>query len=153
MDGPWSEPPATAADALALLEQAHDRWDAHLALTDDDRLSQLVGPVGGGYADRTRAAYVLHMLDEFIHHGAEIALLRDLWRWQKETAADDPIVERIIRGDLTVLAAFDHEPPTADLIDHAAAYGRWELVTGLRGARCAHEHDGSNAAARRGRRR
>ncbi len=84
LDGPWSEPPSTATDALALLEQAHDRWDAHLALTDDDRLSQLVGPVGGGYADRTRAAYVLHMLDEFIHHGAEISLLRDLWRWQKD---------------------------------------------------------------------
>ena len=80
-------PPATAADAVALLERAHDRWDAHLALTDDERLGELVGPVGGGYADRTRAAYVLHMLDEFIHHGAEIALLRDLWRWQNTTVA------------------------------------------------------------------
>ena len=45
---------------------------------------------GPEYADRTRAAYVLHMLDEFIHHGAEIALLRDLWRWQNTTVADDP---------------------------------------------------------------
>ena len=25
------------------------------------------------YADRSRAAYVMHMLDEFIHHGAEVA--------------------------------------------------------------------------------
>jgi len=131
LDGPESDPPATAAEALALLERAHDRWDAHLSLTDDDRLGQLVGPVGGGYADRTRAAYVLHMLDEFIHHGAEISLLRDLWRWQQEVASEDPLVEQIIRGDTAVLDAFDQEPPTADLVDHAAAYARWELVTGF----------------------
>ena len=97
---------------MALLERAHDRWDAHLSLTDDERLGELVGPVGGGYADRTRAAYVLHMLDEFIHHGAEIALLRDLWRWQHDPVSTDPLVERVIRGDLTVLDAFDDEPPT-----------------------------------------
>ena len=42
-----AEPPATAADAVALLERAHDRWDAHLGLTDDERLGQLVGPVAG----------------------------------------------------------------------------------------------------------
>jgi len=130
-DGPDREPPATATDALARLELAHDRWDAHLSLTDDERLSQLVGPVGGEYADRTRAAYVLHMLDEFIHHGAEISLLRDLWRWQTTTVSSDPLVERGIRGDLTLLAEFDDEAPTADLVDHAAAYGRWELVVGL----------------------
>ena len=58
---------------------------------------------GPEYADRTRAAYVLHMLDEFIHHGAEIALLRDLWRWQNTTVAEDPLVERVIRGDASVL--------------------------------------------------
>ena len=131
LDDPSSEPPSSAADALALLERAHDRWDAHLALTDDERLSQLVGPVGGGYADRTRAAYVLHMLDEFIHHGAEIAMLRDLWRWQKVAVSEDPILERIVRGDATVLDLFDHDPPTADLVVHAASYGRWDLVSGL----------------------
>ena len=71
------------------------------------------------------------MLDEFIHHGAEIALLRDLWRWQHTTVADDPRVERVIRGDSTVLDEFDRETPTSDLVDHAAGYGRWDLVIGL----------------------
>lgn len=75
-------PPGTAAEALAMLDRAHDRWDAHLALVSEDGLGQLLGPVAGFFADRTRAAYVLHMLDEFIHHGAEIALLRDLCRTQ-----------------------------------------------------------------------
>jgi uncharacterized damage-inducible protein DinB len=131
-DGPDRSPPATATDAVAMLERAHDRWDAHLSLTDDERLSEVVGPVAGPeYADRTRAAYVLHMLDEFIHHGAEIALLRDLWRWQTATVSADPLVERVIRGDLTVLDEFDDEPPTADLVDHAASYARWDLVVGF----------------------
>ena len=44
-------------------------------------------------AERTRAAYLLHMLDEFIHHGAAIALLRDLRRWQSTNVPDDPQFE------------------------------------------------------------
>jgi hypothetical protein len=131
LDDPDGAPPATAAEAVALLERAHDRWDAHLGLARDERLDERVGPVAGRYADRTRAKYVLHMLDEFIHHGAEIALLRDLWRWQHTTVADDPRVEQVIRGDPVVLDELDLEAPTADLVDRAAAYGRWDLVIGL----------------------
>jgi hypothetical protein len=131
-DDPDGAPPATAADAVARLERAHDRWDAHLVLTDDDRLGEPIGPVAGPeYAARSRAAYVLHMLDEFIHHGAEISLLRDLWRWQRANATDDPRAERVIRGDATVLDAYEHEAPPAALVDHAASYARWDLVVGL----------------------
>jgi DinB superfamily/Ankyrin repeats (3 copies) len=131
-DDPDGEPPATAAAAVALLERAHERWDAHLGLTENERLDEVVGPVAGPeYADRTRAAYVLHMLDEFIHHGAEIALLRDLWRWQRTTIAVDPQVERVVRGDPGVLGAFTVDRPPADLVDQAASYGRWDLVIGL----------------------
>jgi hypothetical protein len=130
MDDPDGAPPATAADALALLERAHARWDAHLALVDDDRLEQKVGPVGGPYAERTRAMYVLHMLDEFIHHGAEIALLRDLWRWQR-TVSDDPVAEQVIRGDPAVLDGIDPAGASPDLVERAASYGRWELVVDL----------------------
>ena len=46
-DGPDSTPPATAADALDQLDRAHARWDAHLALADDERLGAVIGPVGG----------------------------------------------------------------------------------------------------------
>ncbi len=59
-------------------------------------------PSAAGTATGTRAAYVLHMLDEFIHHGAEIALLRDLWRWQHHSAWAST-AERAMRGDLSVL--------------------------------------------------
>ncbi|MEZ5376076.1 MAG: DinB family protein [Acidimicrobiales bacterium] len=85
LDDPNGAPPASADEALALLDRAHDRWDAHLRLATDEVLDQRVGEVGGRFVEHTRAAYVLHMLDEFIHHGAEVALLRDLWRAQTRT--------------------------------------------------------------------
>jgi hypothetical protein len=138
LEAPDPSPPATAASAIALLDRAHDRWDAHLALATDESLGRAIGPVAGPqYATRTRTAYVLHMIDEFVHHGAEIALLRDLWRWQHPVLPDDPVAERVMRGDETVLDSFDRDPPRPELLDRAAAYGRWEIVLGLvaRGAR------------------
>jgi hypothetical protein len=73
-------PPATdAAGALAALEQAFDVWQATLSAVPEEALAAPIGPVGGGYADSTKRAFVLHVLDELIHHGAEVALVRDLW--------------------------------------------------------------------------
>jgi hypothetical protein len=132
LDDREGAPPSTAADAIALLERAHDRWDAHLNLVTNEGLGEIVGPVAGPeYSDRTRANYVLHMLDEFIHHGAEIALLRDLWRWQNTTVSEDPLVERVVRGDASTLDELDTDTASAELVDHAASYGRWDLVVGL----------------------
>jgi hypothetical protein len=114
-----------------MLGRAHDRWEAHLALATDERLAEPVGPVAGpGYADRSRAGYVLHMLDEFIHHGAELSLLRDMWRWQHPLGTDARD-ERVMRGDLSLLDDVDAADLTAELLDLAAAYGRWDLVLGL----------------------
>lgn len=80
LDDPDGAPPGSAAESIELLDRAHARWDAHLHLVSEAALSEEIGPVGGPYRHHTRAGYVLHMLDEFIHHGAEVALLRDLWR-------------------------------------------------------------------------
>jgi uncharacterized damage-inducible protein DinB len=136
LDDPDGMPPSTAAAAIALLERAHDRWDAHLALVTEDSLAEPVGRVAGPqYAERSRAAYVLHMLDEFVHHGAEIAVLRDLWRWQKTTVAAEPLVERVVRGDLGVLDDLGDldldDGGLGELVDQAARYGRWDLLVGL----------------------
>lgn len=131
-DAPGATPPATAADALEQLDRAHDRWDAHLALVDDQRLNATIGPVGGVYGDESRAGYVLHMLDEFIHHGAEISLLRDLYRWQRPIS-DDPLTERAIRGDRSLVAGIGSvDADTAsELLSTAATFGRWALVEEL----------------------
>jgi hypothetical protein len=132
LDAPDPTPPGTAADALDQLDRAHARWDAHLALVDEERLSVLIGPVGGEYGDGTRAGYVLHMLDEFIHHGAEISMLRDLYRWQRPISAD-PLTERALRGDDSLLvdvASVDSATASA-LLSTAASFGRWGLVEKL----------------------
>ncbi len=143
LDDPQGAPPAKAAEALALLDRAHDRWEAHLALVSEEHLGERVGPVGRGYADRTRAAYVLHMLDEFIHHGAEIALLRDLWRWQHPLGVD-AASERAVRGDLTLADEVDETDAAAtELMRVAASYARWELVTALVGAGAVIPADGT----------
>lgn len=69
----------TAAAAVDALEAAFDTWSHVLAAVPDQTLAEPVGSVGGPYADSTRRAFVLHVLDELIHHGAEVALVRDLW--------------------------------------------------------------------------
>jgi len=132
LDDPDGSPPPTAAAAITLLERAHDRWDAHLALATDARLGERLGPVAGPeYADRTRAAYVLHMLDEFVHHAAEIAVVRDLWRWQHSSVADDAVVARAVRDDATLLESADPAAMGPDVVEQAATYARWDLVLGL----------------------
>jgi hypothetical protein len=72
--------PVTAADALARLAEAYAEWATVLDGVSEAALEEKLGPVAGPFADADKADFVLHMLDEFIHHGAEIALLRDLWR-------------------------------------------------------------------------
>lgn len=132
LDDPDGSPPATAAEALVLLERAHGRWNAHLALVTDEQLAEPIGHIGGEYSARSRAQYVLHMLDEFIHHSAEVSLLRDIWRWHQPLDSD-PLAERVIRGDLAALDDIggDGERSPSELLQLAAAYSRWEIVMAL----------------------
>ena len=38
-----------------------------------------LGPAWGPYAESSTVDLALHVLDEVIHHGAEVGLLRDLY--------------------------------------------------------------------------
>lgn len=70
----------TAAGAVALVKiTMADRHDDLMELTDAE-LWEKIGPIGGPFGDGTRVSWVLHVLDEVIHHAAEVALLRDLYR-------------------------------------------------------------------------
>ncbi len=130
LDAPDPQPPQSAAAAIEMLERAHDRWESHLALASEVSMQELVGGVAGpGFASATRAAFVLHMFDEFIHHGAEIALLRDLWRWQHPFESSR--MERIARGDRSLVDTLPQAGFTAELVEQAAAYARWDLVADL----------------------
>jgi hypothetical protein len=71
--------PATADGALSALDEQYRRWtDGVRALSPED-LARACGPAEGPYAERSMMTLVLHIHREVIHHGAEIALLRDLY--------------------------------------------------------------------------
>ncbi|MGI8994307.1 MAG: DinB family protein [Nocardioidaceae bacterium] len=69
----------TAAEALEQLDAAYDRWTTGVTALGEEGLSRPCGPAEGPFADHPMASLVLHINREVIHHGAEIALLRDLW--------------------------------------------------------------------------
>lgn len=69
----------TAAGGLTQLDAAYDAWTAGVRRLDDEALRRPCGPAEGPWGDRPMSTLVLHINREVIHHGAEIALLRDLY--------------------------------------------------------------------------
>jgi hypothetical protein len=78
--------PLTAAGGLALLDEHYAAWSAGVRALDAGGLARPIGPLEGPFADYPFAALVLHINREAIHHGAEIALLRDLYLRRDELA-------------------------------------------------------------------
>jgi len=70
----------SADKALAALDEEAQRWLDGVATLDAFRLERAIGPAEGPWAEHTYAELVLHIHREVIHHGAEILLLRDLYR-------------------------------------------------------------------------
>ena len=68
-----------AATALRQLDDAYDSWMTGVRNLTADALAQPVGAAEGPYSEMPMLALVLHINREVIHHGAEIALLRDLY--------------------------------------------------------------------------
>jgi len=72
--------PGTADAALARLDGLYRQWNSAVSALSDDALARPVGPAEGPFADSPMSALVLHINREMIHHLAEVALLRDLYR-------------------------------------------------------------------------
>ena len=70
----------TAAGAIEQLDGVYASWITGVRGLDADGLARPCGPAEGPYADYPLAALILHINREVIHHGAEVALLRDLYR-------------------------------------------------------------------------
>ncbi|SKC51846.1 DinB family protein [Krasilnikoviella flava] len=134
----WPEPlPLTAAGGLDLLREGYELWRDNLRRLDDDALAEPLGPRGGPFAGDSLAALVVHLNREAMAHGAEICLLRDIYRAQRQRR--DPVVavalggraadlERMLRlngglGDLP-----DRHPT---LLVELAGLGRWDAVRSL----------------------
>ena len=70
---------ATADAALAQLDAQVETWVTGVRSLGEDGLARRCGEAEGPFADWPLAALVLHIHRELIHHGAELALLRDLY--------------------------------------------------------------------------
>jgi hypothetical protein len=68
-----------AATALRQLDDAYRNWIVGVRELSDDDLGRPCGPAEGPYAEVPFLTLILHINREVIHHGAEIACLRDLY--------------------------------------------------------------------------
>jgi hypothetical protein len=62
------------------LDEAYAGWITGVRGLGEEGLARPCGPAEGPFAEYPLAALVLHINREAIHHGAEICLLRDLYR-------------------------------------------------------------------------
>lgn len=65
--------------ALAAMDTAYQTFRARVTALGEDGIWRPLGPDWGPFADDPWAALVVHAQDELAHHGAEVALLRDLY--------------------------------------------------------------------------
>lgn len=72
--------PATADSAIAMVEREYRRWREGVQALGEDGLFRPCGPAEGAFSEDPMADLVLHINREFVHHAAEVALLRDLYR-------------------------------------------------------------------------
>ena len=73
----------TAEEALRQLDEGHDAWVDDVRRLGTAGLARPQGDIAPPqYADAPMAKRVLHIHREVIHHGAEVCLLRDLYRWK-----------------------------------------------------------------------
>ncbi|MGW6194935.1 DinB family protein [Kribbella sp. NPDC055110] len=112
--------PGSAAAALEALDHAYEIWRRRLAALSQKDLDRPMGAIAGPYADNDGASFALHILDELIHHGAEVGAVRDFYRGAH---AEDPFAAALA-GELTPA-----DRPA--LLAEAAAAQRWEVVPQL----------------------
>jgi len=68
-----------AASALEAMDAAWVVFRDRCVTLDDDAMARPLGDRFGPFAEHNHADLLLHVADEVIHHGAEMALLRDLY--------------------------------------------------------------------------
>jgi hypothetical protein len=71
--------PAAATAVPQFLADNYGRWRAGMANLDTEGWQRPLGAAWGPYSESTILDLALHVLDEVIHHGAEVGLLRDLY--------------------------------------------------------------------------
>ncbi len=72
---------ATAAEATDILDRSLTHFIENMAGLGDG-LWTAIGPEFGPFAEASHVDLILHTYRELVHHGAEIGVLRDLYRLQ-----------------------------------------------------------------------
>jgi len=68
-----------ATTALQQLDDAYKNWIAGVHGLAESDLARPIGPKEGPWAEHSMLELILHINREAIHHGAEIACIRDLY--------------------------------------------------------------------------
>src|SRR6266511_3907870 len=84
--------PDSADKAIAFLERTYRQWHTGISSLDEEGLRTPLGRKGGRYAKDPMAALIVHINREVMHHGAEIGLLRDLYRATGSTTRDSRLL-------------------------------------------------------------
>ena len=110
-------PPITAADARERLQRAVDWWHVVLEATTDELLAEPMGPIAGEYEGYTKGSLLAHELDEVIHHGAEIGVVLDLYRWTTQPY-EPTLLEAVRDGQRAIaLALLERSDADVDEVD------------------------------------
>jgi hypothetical protein len=110
----------SAIEALELFERAFATWRGYLDATDPARLFEATE----GWPDRF--TFALHIIDELIHHAAEVSLLRDLYL--AAHATDEALVE-VLAGGTEQLHDLRTRRPA--IVSDLASAGNWDGVARL----------------------
>jgi hypothetical protein len=85
--GPREFDTAVPADLVAFVDEGYRLWSTSVLAADEERMNRPhQGPPGSADEYYPFWAVVLHINREVIHHGAEVALLRDLYLRQAPQA-------------------------------------------------------------------
>jgi hypothetical protein len=71
--------PARASAVPGFLADNYGRWRSGIAGLTDAEWHGALGASWGPYADATTLDLAFHVLDEVVHHAAEVGVLRDLY--------------------------------------------------------------------------
>jgi len=112
--------PGSAAEALTALDHSYDVWRRRLAALSQEDLARPMGAIAGPYAEHDGTDFALHILDELIHHGAEVGTVRDFYRGLHP---EDPFTAALA-GEVTAAQR-------PGLLAEAAAAQRWDVIPQL----------------------
>lgn len=71
--------PLDADGGIAYVEESWLIWTGLIASMSVDELWEPLGPIAGPYGDGERFGLIIHIMDELIHHAAEVGVVRDLY--------------------------------------------------------------------------